>query len=119
MSVRTFLADESDHAAASGPTEAEAVQFQPIIEDDIYHGMLVQSALERVALFSALEDCHCAGRTGQHVTLRYTSCPRRDRCRDHSLSNISTSFFENNQRERSFSLATARRRTLSDPVHRI
>jgi hypothetical protein len=30
----------------------EGVQFEPIIEDGIYHGMLVQSPLERVALFS-------------------------------------------------------------------
>ena len=52
MSVRTFLADESERAAASRPIEAEMVQFEPIIEGGIYHGMLVQSALERVALFS-------------------------------------------------------------------
>jgi hypothetical protein len=52
MSVRTFLADESERAAASRPIQAEMVQFEPIIEGGIYHGMLVQSALERVALFS-------------------------------------------------------------------
>jgi hypothetical protein len=54
MSVRTFLAEESEPAAASGGSiiEAETVQFESIIEGGIYHSMLVQSALERVALFS-------------------------------------------------------------------
>lgn len=52
MNVRTFLADESRHAATSGLVEAESVRFEPIIEDGIYHGMLVRSPLERVALFS-------------------------------------------------------------------
>ncbi|HTK88074.1 MAG TPA: hypothetical protein VL329_10095 [Nitrospiraceae bacterium] len=53
MSVKTFLAEKSERAAASGGSiEAETVQFEPIIEDGMYHGMLVQSALERVALFS-------------------------------------------------------------------
>lgn len=52
MSVRTFLADESEHTATSDLIEAETVRFEPIIEDGIYHGMLVQSPLERVALFN-------------------------------------------------------------------
>ena len=41
MSVRTFLADESEHTATSVLIEAETVRFEPIIEDGIYHGMLV------------------------------------------------------------------------------
>ena len=41
-----------DHSSPSAPIETETVQFEPIIDDGIYHGMLVQSPLERVALFS-------------------------------------------------------------------
>ena len=52
MRAGTFFADESPYAAASGLIDAETVQFEPIVEDGRYHGMLVQSALERVALFS-------------------------------------------------------------------
>lgn len=161
MSARTFLADKSQHASAAGLCDAETVQFEPIIEDGVYHGMIVQSALERVALEAddpdligyqpssagpdpisretcrlvcvfrpshpkllhatrhTLEDRHCTGRTGHHVTHCCTPMPRRDRCQDHSPSNISISFFEKNRQGRSFSLATARRRTSSGPVHRM
>lgn len=51
MSVRTVHAGDSQHIGPSIPTEPDTVQFEPIIADGIYHGMLVRSSLERVALF--------------------------------------------------------------------
>lgn len=51
MSVRSLHADQSQPRGPSVLTGTETVQFEPIIEDGIHHGMLVQSALERVALF--------------------------------------------------------------------
>ena len=52
MSVRSFYAGRSAPRSASGVIETDTVEFEPIIEDGIYHGMLVQSPLERVALFN-------------------------------------------------------------------
>ena len=52
MSAMNFLSDEQQHVRASDLIEAETVQFEPIIDGGMYHGMLVQSALERVALFN-------------------------------------------------------------------
>ena len=52
MSATIFLSGESQAAPASDLIETETVQFEPIIEGGAYHGMLVRSALERVALFS-------------------------------------------------------------------
>ena len=51
MSVRT---NHAGHSQDINPSVLgiETVQFEPIIEDGIYHGMLVQSPLERVALFN-------------------------------------------------------------------
>lgn len=44
MGAKTLQADAS--------IGADRVQFEPIVEDGVYHGMLVRSPLERVALFS-------------------------------------------------------------------
>ncbi|MEP6888929.1 MAG: hypothetical protein ABI945_11510 [Nitrospirales bacterium] len=52
MRVRTFHVGHSQHIGPSVLIGTETVQFEPIIEDGIYHGMLVQSPLERVALFN-------------------------------------------------------------------
>lgn len=49
MSLRTVYAG---HPSPSALTGTETVRFEPIIEDGVYHGMLVQSPLERVALFN-------------------------------------------------------------------
>jgi hypothetical protein len=51
MSVRTTHAGHSQHRVPSVLVRTDPVRFEPIIEDGIYHGMLVQSPLERVALF--------------------------------------------------------------------
>ncbi len=51
MRVRTFHAGHSQHIGPSVLIGTETVQFEPI-KDGIYHGMLVQSPLERVALFN-------------------------------------------------------------------
>ena len=50
MNVRAFLPGGSRHKLTSDPSDA--VRFESIIADGLYHGMLVQSPLERVALFS-------------------------------------------------------------------
>ena len=50
MDVGILPADHAPFVRSS--IGKEGVQFEPIIEDGIYHGMLVQSPLERVALFS-------------------------------------------------------------------
>jgi hypothetical protein len=52
MSARTLAKARSDHSAAGGAFLKETVKFEPIIEEGVYQGMLVQSPLERVALFS-------------------------------------------------------------------
>ncbi len=52
MSITSFYAGPSESRSASDVIEADTVEFEPIIEDGIYHGMLVQSPLERVALFN-------------------------------------------------------------------
>ncbi len=52
MSVRALAAHKPEHPATSVLIGAETVQFEPIVEDGMYHGMLVQAPLERVALFS-------------------------------------------------------------------
>jgi hypothetical protein len=52
VSVRTLHAGHSPDIDPSVLIGTETVQFEPIIDDGIYHGMLVRSPLERVALFS-------------------------------------------------------------------
>ena len=52
MSVRSLHAGHSQRIGPSVLIGTEPVQFEPIIEGGIYHGMLVQSSLERVALFN-------------------------------------------------------------------
>lgn len=52
MSVMTFLAAKSERPSASNLAKAETVRFESIIGEGFYHGMLVQSPVERVALFS-------------------------------------------------------------------
>lgn len=51
MSLRPFHAGHAQNGGPSWLIGTEPVRFEPIIEDGIYHGILVQSPLERVALF--------------------------------------------------------------------
>ena len=52
MSVRGSVTEESKPAVSSDPNRVEAVRFESIIGEGAYHGMLVQSPLEHVVLFS-------------------------------------------------------------------
>ena len=71
MNARAFLAAGSKYKPTSDPSDA--VRFESIIGDGLYHGMLVQSPLERVALFSwkrvdlTLSDLTCL----RHVLTRF------------------------------------------------
>ena len=71
MNVRAFLADQSPRMVT--PRAAEAVRFESIVGDGLYHGMLVQSPLERVVLFNwkrialTLSDLTCL----RHALIRF------------------------------------------------